>query len=122
MRNTLNRYLFTIRVLHDRYACVRSVDAAHYLGLSKASVSAAIRQLRDQGLLEVEEDGNLLLTDSGESKAERLRDRISFFQHLLTEAGVAPSQALRDAISFGWEMSDASFEAFRRLYGASAKE
>ena len=116
---TLNRYLFTIRALHDQYACVRSVDVVHYLGVSKASVSAAVRQLREQGLIEVEKDGNIRLTDSSSLKAEQLKERVSFFHQLLTETGVESSQALHDAISFSWEMSDALFEAFRILYGAS---
>lgn len=119
MRSTQARYLFAIRMLHDRYACVRSVDVAHYLDISKASVSVAVRQLRDGGLIEVERDGNLLLTDSSRLKAERLRDRVSFFRRLLTAAGVEPSLALQDAVSFSWEMSEDSFEAFRAL-GAKA--
>ncbi len=110
-----NRYLFAIRALQEKYLCVRSVDVAHELGYSKASVSVSIRQIRQQGLIEVEPDGNILFTESGKTRAESLNRRVRFFQQLLTDAGVEPSLALRDAISFSWEMSDASFEAFRAM-------
>ena len=122
MSRAYNRYLYAVRALKERYLCVRAVDVAHYLGFSKASVSVALRQMREQGLIEVEPDGNLLLTGLGETRSGSLDDRVRFFQRLLREAGVEPSQALRDAISFGWEMSEASFEAFRRLYAGSPDE
>ena len=122
MSRAFNRYLYAVRALKERYLCVRAVDVAHYLGFSKASVSVALRQMREQGLIEVEPDGNLLLTGLGETRSGSLDGRVRFFQRLLTEAGVEPSQALRDAISFGWEMSEASFEAFRRLYAGSPDE
>ena len=117
-----NRYLYALRTLHEKYLCVRAVDVAHYLGFAKPSVSISIRQMREQGLIEVEPDGNILFTESGKARAESLNRRVSFFRQLLTEAGVEPSQALQDAISFAWEMSEAAFEAFRRLYAGALAE
>ncbi len=116
MSKTFNRYLYAIRALKDKYLCVRAVDVAHYLGFSKASVSITLRQMREQGLIETEPDGNLMLTEPGKARSAHLDARVRFFHQMLTEAGVEPSQALQDAISFSWEMSEAAFEAFRRLY------
>lgn len=82
-----NRYLFAIRTLHEKYLCVRAVDVAHYLGFAKPSVSISIRQMREQGLIEVEPDGNILFTESGKTRAESLNRRVSFFRQLLTDAG-----------------------------------
>ena len=122
MSKTFDRYLYAIGMLKEKYLCVRAVDVAHCPGVSKASVSVVIRQLRDHGLIDVESDGNLLFTATGKKRSDWLGERVSFFRQLLTDAGVEPSQALRDAISFSWEMSEAAFEAFRRLYaGASAE-
>ena len=56
MTQTADRNLYAVQVLKDRYLCVRSVDLAHYLGISKASVSTFIRRMRQQGLIEVEPD------------------------------------------------------------------
>lgn len=115
MSRTLDRYLYAIRMLKEKYLCVRAVDLAHYLGISKASVSLTVKQMRESGMVEVEEDGNLVLTASGKELADSLAGRVSFFQQLLTDAGVEPSQAQQDAISFSWEMSEASFSAFRAM-------
>lgn len=78
--------------------------------------------MKDQGLIAVEPDGNLLFTAHGQSRSNLLGRRVCFFQQLLTDAGVEPSQALQDAISFSWKMSGASFEAFQSLFAASAKD
>ena len=59
--------------------------------------------------------GYLLCTALGHARSDLLGSRVRFFQQLLTDAGVEPAQALQDAISFSWEMSEASFEAFRAL-------
>ena len=115
MSRTPDRYLYAIRTLKEKYLCVRAVDVSHYLGFSKASVSIAIRRMREQGLVTQEQDGSLVLTPKGTERAEDLTGRVSFFRDLLTDAGVEPSQAMRDAIAFSWEMSDASFDAFRRI-------
>ncbi len=122
MSRTFNRYLYAIQALKEKYLCVRAVDVAHYLGFSKASVSITLRQMREQGLIETEPDGNLLLTEPGKARSAHLDARVCFFHRLLTEAGVEPSQALQDAISFSWEMSEAAFEAFRRLYTGASME
>ena len=121
MKSSLDRYLYAIRTLKEQYHCVRAVDAAHFLGFSKASVSIALRQMREQGLVEVEPDGNLLFTEKGKKRADHLTGRVAFFRQVLIDAGVEPSLALQDAISFSWEMSEASYEAFRRLAAASAE-
>ena len=115
MSRAFDRYLYAIRRLKEKYLCVRAVDVAHFLDVSKASVSTAVRQMRDQGLIDAEPDGNLFFTALGQERSDWLEDRISFFHRLLTDAGVESSQALRDALSFSWEMSDASFEAFRSM-------
>ena len=115
MSGAADRYLYAVHILKDRYLCVRSVDLAHYLGITKASVSASIRQMRDQGLIETEPDGNLVLTAAGQQRAQLLGVRIEFFRKLLADAGVQPDLALRDAISFSWKMSEASFEALRTM-------
>ena len=71
--------------------------------------------MREQGLIEAEPDGNLLLTAAGQQRAKLLGVRIEFFRRLLTDAGVQPELALRYAIAFSWKMSDDSFEAFRAM-------
>ncbi len=115
MSKSMDRYLYAIRTLKDQYLCVRAVDVAHFLGLSQASVSIALRQMRDQDLIIAEPDGNLLFTAGGLERADKLLRRVSFFRQILTDAGVDPIQALQDAVAFSWEMSDVSFAAFESM-------
>ena len=115
MNNTADRYLLSISVLKERFLCVRSVDVACYLGLSKATVCVALKQLREKGLLESEADGNLRFTASGKKRIDLLNTRVSFFRDLFIDAGLEPAQAARDAISISWEMSDPAYHAFCRL-------
>ena len=115
MSGRLDKYLYAIRTLKEKYLCVRCVDVAHFLKLSKPSVSTSVRQMQEKGLIQVEPDGNLALTLAGQEQADILSERICFFENLLIEAGVDPSTARQDSLSFGWKMSRDSFEAFQRI-------
>lgn len=60
-------YLEAILVLSRKNGFVRSIDVGEYLGYSKPSVSRAMGLLRKGGLIIMEKDGGLYLTDSGRS-------------------------------------------------------
>ena len=115
MSKATDRYLYAIRALKEQYLCVRAVDAAHFLGFSKASVSLSLRQMRDQGLIQVEPDGNLVFTDAGKARAELVSARVNFFRRFLLDAGVEPSVAAEDALSLSWEINEASFQAIKAM-------
>ena len=107
------RYLHAIQVLSEKYCCVRSVDVAHYLRCSKASVSVTVRQLMEAGFLSVEEDGHLVLTPAGLAHMHDHAERSSFFLRLLTEAGVDPIRAENESFSLARALSRDSFEKLR---------
>ena len=50
-------YLETILVLSKRNPVVRSVDIAEELGFKKSSVSVAMKNLRENGYIEVDPSG-----------------------------------------------------------------
>ena len=68
-------YLETIYVLSRQSSSVRSVDVAEEMGYSKPSVSRAVGLLRRDGLLLMDETGELKLTEAGEEKAKRIYER-----------------------------------------------
>ena len=119
MSKTQDRYLFAIAALKEKYLCVRAVDVAHYLQVSKAAVSISVRQLRQMGLIQTESDGNLALTALGKERGDFLSRRVAFFQKVLADAGMDQGQALQDAVSFSWEMSDAAFATFQKIMAAT---
>ena len=112
-------YLETILVLQKKLGMVRSVDVARHLKVSKPSVCHAVAILRDSGLLTMDEDHFLHLTDVGREVAEKIYERHCFFTEQLIAAGVDPKTAEADACRIEHIISD---ESFSRLKEAAAQE
>ena len=62
-------YLEAILALREQKGTVRSIDVVHRLGLSKPSVSVAMKRLRENGYIEMDADGFLTLLPPGEEIA-----------------------------------------------------
>ena len=90
-------YLEAILILREERGTVRSVDVAQHLGFSKPSVSRAVSILRADGLLEMDSDGRLELTQAGETVARKIYERHCFLTRWLTRIGVTPDTAAADA-------------------------
>ena len=68
-------YLETILMLNQRMGRVRSIDVVNELGYTKASVSIAMKKLRENGYIAVDGEGNLTLLEPGREIAERIYSR-----------------------------------------------
>ena len=55
-------YLETILILKEKNGYVRSIDIAHELGFSKPSVSVAMKRLRENGSITVDDSGLMSVT------------------------------------------------------------
>mgnify|MGYP000081480264 CR=1 FL=1 len=75
IRESAENYLETILVLQKRHGHVRSIDIANELSFSKPSVSVAMKNLRLNGLIEIDEDGMITLQEAGRVIAERIYER-----------------------------------------------
>jgi len=106
-------YLETIYVLSRQSSSVRSVDVAEEMGYSKPSVSRAVGLLRKDGLLLMDETGELKLTEAGEEKAKRIYERHTVLSRLLMKLGVDEATATEDACRIEHYISDRSFEAIK---------
>ena len=62
-------YLETILVLREHKGLVRSIDVANKMGYTKASVSIAMKKLREAGYVEMDAEGFLTLTAAGQEIA-----------------------------------------------------
>ena len=65
----------TILILSQRQPYVRSIDIATELGFSKPSVSVAMKNLRQNDLIIMNEDGHISLTPSGLAIAAKMYER-----------------------------------------------
>ena len=74
---SMEDYLETILILSRKKGKkVRSIDVVGELGYTKASVSVAMKGLREKNLITMDEVGYIELTNSGLMKAEKGRKRI----------------------------------------------
>lgn len=109
-------YLETILILERRQGQVRSVDIAGELGFSKPSVSVAMKQFRENGLIAVDGDGFIHLTESGRAIAERIYERHCLLSRYLMLLGVSPEVAQADACKLEHDLSQESFDKIRQHY------
>ncbi len=113
IHESAENYLETIYMLHKRTGAVRSVDIANELEFSKPSVSIAMRNLRENGYIQVDEGGFITLLPSGQEIAERMFERHTILTNWLTELGVSPEIAAEDACRIEHVISSESFEAIK---------
>lgn len=107
-------YLETILVLSQTKPQVRSIDVVNELGFSKPSVSVAMKNLRQNGLITMDSDGFINLTEDGRNIAEMIYERHTFISDWLIHLGVSKEQAITDACRMEHVISPESFEAIKR--------
>ncbi|ERJ01251.1 MULTISPECIES: metal-dependent transcriptional regulator [Eubacteriales] len=107
-------YLETILLLRQRQGHVRSIDVATELGFSKPSISRAIGILKSAGYVQVGEGGNILLTESGQQKAEAVYERHRLIsRYLVLTLGVPAEIADADACRIEHIISQESFDQIK---------
>lgn len=106
-------YLETILVLNNRIGNVRSIDIVSELGFSKPSVSVAMKNLRENGYIQVDENGYITLLDAGRAIAEKIYERHTLLTQWLVSLGVSPDVAAEDACRIEHDISDESFQALK---------
>ena len=65
IQESAENYLETIYMLHQRNGAVRSIDIVNELSFSKPSVSVAMKNLRENGYVEMDADGFITLCPRG---------------------------------------------------------
>lgn len=107
-------YLETIYVLSLKSSSVRSIDVAEEMGFSKPSVSRAIGLLKSEGLVKIDKDGYLKLTEAGNILAKRIYERHTVLTKLFLRIGVDEATASEDACRIEHYISDTTFDAIKR--------
>ena len=113
MQESPEDYLEAILVLSRELGNVRSIDVANYLEYSKPSVSVAMKRLRENGFVTLDEHGNLILTGSGLSIALKIYERHLVISQFLISIGVDEEIAKKDACRMEHTMSPESFTAIK---------
>ncbi len=108
-------YLETILVLKEKNGKVKSIDVANDLGYSKASVSVAMKQLRENGYVRFEDDNSITLLPIGEDIAKKVYEKHKLLTNALIKLGVDPITASNDACKIEHVISEESLLAFSRF-------
>lgn len=114
IQESAENYLETILILNERQPHVRSIDIANELGFSKPSVSVAMKHLREDEYITVNEDGHIKLTPSGLAIAAKIYERHTLISNVLIKLGVDPKIAAEDACRIEHVISAESFEALKK--------
>jgi len=113
IQESAENYLETILVLRKRLGLVRSIDIVNELEFSKPSVSIAMKNLRENGYIIMDNDGHITLTESGQEIAESMFERHTLFSNYLIALGVDEKTAVEDACRIEHVISQQSFEKVR---------
>lgn len=109
-------YLEAILMIQERKGFVRSIDIAEELQFSKASVSIAMKKLRENGYISVDHSGQITLLEPGRAIAERIYERHKVLTSLFEQLGVEHDIAAKDACKVEHDLSPETFDALKKFY------
>ncbi|MCH5318006.1 MAG: metal-dependent transcriptional regulator [Eubacterium sp.] len=113
IQESAENYLETILILKNRKGLVRSIDIVNELEFSKPSVSVAMKNLRENGYIEIDDSGYISLLPEGQKIAETMYERHTSISSWLMEIGVDSKTAVEDACRIEHVISAESFEAVK---------
>ena len=106
-------YLEMILVLKKKKGTVHSIDIAREMNFSKPSVSIAMKKLREDNLIEINENREIDLTPAGREIAERIYERHVVISEILMQLGVEETTAVKEACRIEHVISQDSFEKLK---------
>ena len=106
-------YLEMILVIQRKKGAVRSIDIAREMNFSKPSVSIAMKKLKEDGLITVNEYHEIDLTPRGKEIAETIYERHIVLSEILTKLGVEETTAVKEACRIEHVISQDSFEKLK---------
>ena len=113
IKESMENYLETIYVLDQKTGFVRSVDVATELGFSKPSISNAMKKLKAEGYVQIEDKGRIVLTEKGRTVAEHTYEKHCVISHWLMHIGVSRETAMEDACRMEHDISEESYAAIK---------
>lgn len=114
-------YLEAILMLENRMGYVRSIDIATEMGYSKPTISIAMRRLRENGFIDVDQRRDIHLTAPGREVAERIYERHVTLTKVLESLGVPAETAAREACKIEHDISADTFSRIRGYYNEHMK-
>lgn len=113
MQESAQDYLESILILSKRQESVRATDICSYFGYARATVSVFMKQLKENGYVNIDDRNHITLTESGLEIAEEMYERHEFLTDLFLKLGVSEEIATKDACRVEHYVSKETFAAIK---------
>ena len=110
-------YLESILMLKAEKGVVRSIDIAEHFDYSRPSISRAMSILRTAGLITMDNNGFIELTEEGMKEASAVYSRHKVLIRFLEKLGVNTDVAEEDACRIEHVLSEESMDRIREFVG-----
>ena len=114
----IENYLETILIISNKQKEIHAADICAYLNYSRPTVSVVLKQMRESGLVSVDGDNHITLTQEGLDIAETIYERHNIIARMLMALGVDESTAYEDACRLEHQISDKSFACLKAHFEA----
>ncbi len=116
VHESAENYLETLLILTQKFSRVRSIDVVNRTGYSKPTVSIAMKRLRGDGYIAVDDDGYITLERKGLEIAERMYERHQVIAQILMSLGVDEETAYADSCRIEHSISAKSFQCMKDFF------
>ena len=106
-------YLECILILKEKQEKVISQDVAKWMNYTRASISRAMKNLKESGYIVIDAKGHIELTEIGFNLANKIYDRHKTLTDYFISLGVERSVAEEDACKIEHDISDETFKAIK---------
>ncbi len=116
MQESAQDYLESILILSQTREHVRATDICGYFGYSRPTVSIFLKQLKENGYVDIDVNKYIRLTDKGLDIAKDMYERHQFLTELFIRIGVPKDIAAKDACRVEHYVSKETFEAMKEHF------
>lgn len=106
-------YLETILLLKEEKEIVRAIDVSEKMNFSRASVSVALKTLKEKGYIDVLSNGNIVFLDKGREYANKIFDRHKNLTKFFVSLGVNKEVAEEDACKLEHILSEETYQKIK---------
>lgn len=108
-------YLERILMLSKTLGKVRAIDIVHDMNFSKPSVSVAMKNLKENNYITIDEKGYIYLTAKGLEIANKTLEKHELITSILMTLGVEEKIAKEDACKIEHDISEETHQALIKL-------
>lgn len=115
-------YLENILILGREQNHIRAIDIVNRTGYSKPSISRALKLLKEDGYINIDKSGYIVLTEDGRKTAEKIYERHKILSDIFIKIGISKENAVADACKIEHDISDETFEKIKNYFKESRED